>query len=43
MTAFYESRRDDKWYGYDFPLQEEELKDGDEIVHRERPSHDDHH
>ena len=33
-------------YGYEFPLQEEELKDGDEITVREKPGHghgDGHH
>ena len=33
-------------YGFDYPLQEEELKEGDEITHREKPGHghgDDHH
>jgi len=40
FKLFYESRRDDKWYGFDFPMQESELQEGDEIQHRER--HDAH-
>lgn len=43
MVSWYEARRDDKWYGYDFPLQEEELKEGDEITVREKHSHGGHH
>lgn len=40
ISSWYEMRRDDKWYGYKFPMQEEELKEGDEITVREH--HDDH-
>ena len=44
VASWYEARRDDKWYGFEYPMQESELKDGDEIQHRERPdSHGDHH
>jgi len=43
VQSYYEQRRDDKWYGFDFPMQEEELKEGDEITHRERHDHHGHH
>lgn len=43
LKAFYEARRDDLWTGYQCPMQEYELEDGDVIVHREKKSHDAHH
>lgn len=40
LNAYYEARRDDLWYGYKFPIQPSELKDGDEAI---RVGDDSHH
>ncbi len=39
---YYEARRDDLWWGYPYPLQEKELKPGDEIKHREKKQNGHH-
>jgi len=32
LNGFYEARRDGLWYGYKYPMQESELKDGDVAI-----------
>jgi len=44
LNLWYECRRDDRWWGYPFLLQPEELRDGDTIIQRERKNqHGDGH
>jgi len=42
IKQFYEQRRDDKWHGFDYPMQEGELQEGDVITKREK-HHAAHH
>jgi len=42
IKMFYEQRRDDKWHGFGYPMQQGELAEGDEITKRERHSHGHH-
>ncbi len=42
LKVFYEARRDDVWFGYNSPMVEQEVLDGDEIKHRTRHQHGHH-
>ena len=39
LNHYYEARRDDVWYGYKYPLQPSELREGDVALTPDMPEH----